>query len=380
MNQVKNFSVVLLIAAFLLTACDAGEHEYKGSDFSILAQHAESYAQARPGQRLSFPQDHGPHPEYRIEWWYLTANLTDTEGNDYGAQWTLFRLAVQNPDQTEPDRDWRNDQVFMAHFAITTPVDHVSFQRYARGAEEAPLARAGVEAKPFSAWLDDWVLRSSATGWSPLQVQARQDDYALDLQLQSNVQPVLQGDAGFSQKHPDGGGSFYYSQPFLQASGKLIVAGQTISVSGEAWLDREWGSQFLQADQQGWDWFSLHLENGEKLVLFQLRQQAEKNQVNNYLHGSLIEADGSKTALDPEQIQLKVLKETVVMGRTLPMQWQIDLAQIDRQIKIEALHPDQWMDVDFPYWEGVIIASGNKPGSRGRGYMELTGYPLNSGQ
>ncbi len=380
MNQVRYLLAVLLIAVLLLPGCDSSEQQYQGSDFSVLAQHAESYEQARPGQRLSFPHDHGPHPEYRIEWWYLTANLSDPEGNDYGAQWTLFRLAVQTPGKNELDRDWRSVQIFMAHFAITTPDDHVSFQRYARGAQELSLARAGVEAKPFSAWLDDWTLRSTVTGWLPLVVQAQQDDHALKLQLQSTAAPVLQGVAGFSQKHPDGGGSFYYSQPFLQASGELIVAGQTIPVSGEAWLDREWGSQFLQADQQGWDWFSLHLESGEKLVLFQLRQQSAENQDDNYLHGSLIETNGSKMALDPDQIQLKILKETVVMGRNLPMQWQVDLPQIGRKIRIQALHPDQWMDVDFPYWEGVIIASGNGPESRGRGYMELTGYPVNFSQ
>lgn len=374
-NQVRYFFVILLTAGLLLTACDSNEQPLKNSDFSVLAQHAESYKQARPGHMLSFPRDHGPHPGYRIEWWYLTANLTGPGSNEYGAQWTLFRLAVQTPGQDELDGDWHGDQVFMAHFAITTPVDHVSFQRYARGAKEPSLARAGVEAMPFSARLDDWALRSTETGWLPLQVKAQQDDHALELQLQSTASPVLQGNAGFSQKHPDGGGSFYYSQPFLQASGNLTIAGQTIPVSGEAWLDREWGSQFLQADQQGWDWFSLHLESGEKLVLFQLRQQSAENQGDNYLHGSLIEADGSKTALDPEQIQLKILKETVVMGRNLPMQWQVDLPQIGRKIRIEALHPDQWMDVDFPYWEGVIIASGNGPESRGRGYMELTGYP-----
>jgi predicted secreted hydrolase len=379
-NQVRYLFAVLLIAVLLLPACDSSEQQLQGSDFSVLAQHAESYEQARPGQRLSFPHDQGPHPEYRIEWWYLTANLSDPEGNDYGAQWTLFRLAVQTPGKNDLDRDWRSDQVFMAHFAITTPDDHVSFQRYARGAQELSLARAGVEAKPFSAWLDDWTLKSTETGWLPLVVKAQQDDHALELQLQSTASPILQGDAGFSQKHPDGGGSFYYSQPFLQAGGELIVAGQTIPVSGEAWLDREWGSQFLQADQQGWDWFSIHLESGEKLVLFQLRQQAAGNQRDNYLHGSLIETDGGKTALNPEQIQLKVLKETIVMGRNLPMQWQVNLPQIGRKIRIEALHPDQWMDVDFPYWEGVIIASGNGPESRGRGYMELTGYPVNFSQ
>jgi len=366
----------LLAAVFLATACDSAEDQLKGSDFAVLTQHADAYQQAKPGQALSFPRDHGPHPGYRIEWWYLTANLSDAVGNPYGAQWTLFRLAVEPPGTVEPGSNWQQDQVFMAHMAITTPDDHVSFQRYTRGAADLSLARAGVEAQPFSACLDDWTLQSTGTNWLPMEVQARQDEYAIHLQLQSDAPPILQGVAGFSQKHSDGGGSFYYSQPFLRANGELTVAGQTIPVSGEAWLDREWGSQFLQADQVGWDWFSLHLDSGEKLLLFRLRQQTEISPGDNFLHGSLIAADGSTTPLDPEQIQLKVLRETVVMGHTLPVQWQIELPQIGRQFVVEALHPDQWMEVDFPYWEGAVTVSGNGSGNRGRGYMELTGYPL----
>ena len=266
----------------------------------------------------------------------------------------------------------------MAHMAITTADDHVSFQRYSRGAEKTQAARAGVTTSPFSAWLDDWVLESTGTDWLPMVVKARQGDYALHLQLQGDKPLVLQGDAGFSQKHADGGGTYYYSQPFLKASGELTIDGQAIPVTGEAWLDREWGSQFLQADQAGWDWFSLHLDNGDKLMLFQLRQRDGEKVGNNFTHGSLIAANGSKTLLDPEQIQLKVLGKTVVMGRTLPLQWRIELPQIGRQLYIKALHPSQWMDVDFPYWEGAVSVSGSGPENRGRGYMELTGYPINA--
>ncbi len=268
----------------------------------------------------------------------------------------------------------------MAHMAITTPVEHVSFQRYARGAENNQFARTGVIAQPFSAWLDDWILESTGTGWLPLEVHARQDNDAFNLQLQSDMPLVLQGDMGFSQKNTDGGGSYYYSQPFLKATGELTLNGKTIPVSGDAWLDREWGSQFLQRDQVGWDWFSLHLDNGEKLMLFQLRQPAGAKSGGNFVHGSLVSKEGIKTRLDPAQIQLSVLHEASVRGRSLPLEWRIELPQVKRQFTIEALHPDQWMDVDFPYWEGVVKVNGNGPENSGRGYMELTGYPANATQ
>ena len=302
--KTARLTVALLSIQLLVSnGCGPAETAVQDSGLAVLAQSADSYAQARPGQPLVFPRDHGPHPDYRIEWWYLTANLHDQAGQRYGAQWTLFRLAMQANDTPDSGTASPNSQVFMAHMAITTPDNHLSFQRYARGAVPVIEARAGVTALPFSAWLDDWNLRSTGDGWLPLEVKARQADNSFHLQLQSTTPLFLQGDAGFSAKHTDGGGSYYYSQPFLKASGQLTVAGLEIPVSGDAWLDREWSSQFLQHGQIGWDWFSLHLENGEKLMLFQVRQQPGQAG-DNFLHGKLMSADGSSIALDPGRIRL----------------------------------------------------------------------------
>jgi len=376
MNLLKTFVMLLALNAIMLSGCERNEPPTPDSGLAVLAQHAEAYAQARPGQPLVFPRDHGPHPGYRIEWWYLTANLNDAEGQHYGAQWTLFRLAVAPPAKQTTEDAWQNNQVFMAHFAMTTPDRHVSFQRYSRGGREQATSRAGVSSEPFSAWMDDWALQSTTSTWLPLEVKARQDEFALQLELNSTSPLVLQGEAGFSQKHTNGGGSFYYSHPFLNANGELLVNGQTVAVTGEAWLDREWSSQFLQAGQVGWDWFSLHLESGEKLMLFQLRQGTGNKGSENFLHGKLMAPDGSTSSLNPDQIKLQVVQASDVAGRDLPLHWQVVLPQINRHLSIKPLHPEQWLDVDFPYWEGVIIVDGDGPENSGRGYMELTGYPL----
>ncbi len=367
----------LLSALLLLTGgCGPAGTSEQDAGLAVLAQGGDSYAQARPGQALLFPRDHGAHPDYRIEWWYLTANLQDAAGESYGAQWTLFRLAVGAPQGNS-----QTNQVFMAHMAMTTPTGHLSFQRYARGDEAGEIVRAGVTAEPFSAWLDDWELRSTGEEWLPLEVRARQDDNAMHLQLRGTAPLVLQGEAGFSAKHANGGGSYYYSQPFLKASGQLTIAGQVIPVEGDAWLDREWSSQFLQQEQSGWDWFSLHLESGEKLMLFQLRQkpglQTGRQGAANYLQGNLMAPDGSTTPLDPARIQLVPVQTTRVAGRDLPLHWRVSLPQVDRHFEIQATIEDQWMAVDFPYWEGSVTINGSGPGNRGKGYMELTGYPVN---
>jgi len=361
-------AVLLSLLLTMASGCGPAGTSEQASGLAVLAQGEDSFAQARPGQALVFPRDHGAHPDYRIEWWYLTANLYDTAGKHYGAQWTLFRLAVETPDS---ERRTHDNQVFMAHMAITTPTGHVSFQRYARG-DAAETSRTGVKAEPFAAWLDDWELRSTGAGWLPLEVKARQDDNAMRLDLRATAPLVLQGEAGFSAKHADGGGSYYYSQPFLEASGELTVAGQVVPVEGDAWLDREWSSQFLQGEQAGWDWFSLHLDSGEKLMLFQVRG---KPGVDHYLAGNLMTPDGVATPLDPQRIELVPLQTSRVAGRDLPLHWRVSLPQIGRQFDIQATIEDQWMDVDFPYWEGTVTVSGSGPGNSGKGYMELTGYP-----
>jgi predicted secreted hydrolase len=208
-----------------------------------------------------------------------------------------------------------------------------------------------------------------------MELRARQDGDAVRLRLTSDRPVVLQGADGYSQKHPAGGGSHYYSQPFLAAAGELELDGKVIPVSGQAWLDREWSSQFLQPDQSGWDWFALHLDSGEKLMLYRLRSRNTPSGGTDYPYGVLLAADGEKTLLEPARIELEVLDHQRVAGRTLPLRWRIRLPQIERELEVAALHAEQWMDVDFAYWEGVVLVRGAGPGSTGRGYLELTGYP-----
>ena len=370
MIRILQWQVVITLAV-MLGGCGPQSTQTGDSDLAVLAQGAEEFAQARPGTELRFPRDHGSHPGFRIEWWYLTANLTDANGRPFGVQWTLFRFAVQPPGESANLTPWQDKQLFMAHLGLSSSTDHVGFQRYARGGDHGGIAQAGVRAEPFAAWLDDWSLSSTGSGWLPLHIIAGQDQYAVDLHLASSAPLVLQGDQGFSQKHPGGGGSYYYSQPFLTVSGSLVLDGETIDVSGQGWLDREWSSQFLQPDQAGWDWFALHLDSGEKLMLFRLRQRDDEA---DFRHGVLIDPDGGKQVLDPDRIQLRVLQKTRVAGRMLPLRWAIELPQIDRSFELSALHPEQWMDVDFPYWEGAVNVQGEGPGNSGRGYMELTGY------
>ncbi|MEJ8566093.1 lipocalin-like domain-containing protein [Elongatibacter sediminis] len=366
-----------LAAAPFLTGCSNPDDPPPRDDFAVLARAEPGYRQARPGRSLHFPADHGAHPDYRIEWWYLTANLRDDAGRAWGLQWTLFRTATAPPsarDTSPPANAWQSPQIYMAHFAISTPDGHREAQRYARGGLHDGLARAGANAWPFRAWLDDWTLASTTGDWLPLRLSATAHPDGARLELDSDRGLVLQGQNGFSRKHAGGGGSHYYSHPFLQARGELTVDGRTIAVHGDAWLDREWSSQFLQTDQAGWDWFAVHLESGEKLMLFRVRPR-DPTSGSPHVHGVLIQADGSTRPLEPDLIEFRVLTRTPVAGHELPLHWRIRIPEIERVFEVRALYPDQWMDVDFAYWEGVVTVSGSGPQNSGTGYLELTGYP-----
>ena len=193
MNSHCKHLLLLIAVSALPGACGRSPQPAASADIAVLAQAAEGFAQAAEGRALAFPRDHGAHSDYRIEWWYLTANLQDAQGEPYGAQWTLFRIAVQPPGSRETGNAWHSDQVFMGHFAITWPDGHQAYQRYARGGSHEGESRAGVTAQPFSAWLDDWTLHSTGSQWLPLEVRARQDQYALQLKLSSDRSLVLQG-------------------------------------------------------------------------------------------------------------------------------------------------------------------------------------------
>src|ERR1700757_1510290 len=216
--------------------------------FAGLAETAQGYAQVTPGRHFTFPADLGPHPDYRIEWWYVTANLVDSGGAACGAQWTLFRQASK-PGPQQPG--WASQQIWMGHAAVTRADTHRYSETFARGG----VGQAGVEAKPFLAWIDSWEMRGADqmrdNMLAPLELKASGADFAYALRLDADRPLVLQGDAGYSRKSERGQASYYFSQPFFKATGRLTIDDKPVEVTGQAWMDREWSSQPLASDQSG---------------------------------------------------------------------------------------------------------------------------------
>jgi predicted secreted hydrolase len=332
--------------------------------FAGLGKAAEGFAPVVPGKSFAFPADHGPHPDFRIEWWYVTANLRDAGGAAFGAQWTLFRQASRPGAQAE---GWANQQIWMGHAAVTRADTHRYSEAFARGG----VGQAGVEAKPFLAWIDSWEMRGSEAmrddTIAPIELKASGADFACTLRCDADRPLVLQGDAGYSRKSEREQASYYYSQPFFTATGRITIDDKPADVSGLAWMDREWSSQPLASDQTGWDWLSLHFHSGEKLMLYRLRQTDGKN----YASGNWILPDGKTRQIASADVTLTPKALTELEGRKLPTTWGITIPQLSISIECAPLNANSWMGTSFPYWEGPISFRGSHSGV---GYLEMTGY------
>ena len=298
------------------------------------------YPQVTPGRRFSFPRDHGAHPGFRIEWWYVTGWLQDA----LGFQITFFRArpeeASDNPSRFNPR------QILLAHAALSDPARGrlLHDERAARagfGLAEAESGRTGV-------WIDDWRLALEDERY---QARIASREFEFEFSFLAN-QTVLQGESGFSRKgHRPHEASYYYSRPHMQVAGRLNGR----PVSGTAWLDHEWSSAYLAPEAAGWDWTGINLFNGGSLTAFRMRDRA------------------GQTHFAPPGISMKPLRlwKSPRTGVQYPVSMQVN------GLRLEPLMDDQELDsrasTGTIYWEGAVTAfKGKDP--VGKGYLELTGY------
>jgi predicted secreted hydrolase len=348
-------------------------------------QGLEGYPQAVDQRDFVFPEDHGPHPDFRNEWWYVTGNLDSENGKRFGFELTIFRFALRPPGTAliADGSEWRGNQVYIGHFAITDGGErrfHVA-QRYSRGS----LGLAGAQAEPFRVWLDDWSMAAIRAGGRPQdeyefgvpwQLQANDGELALDLTLVPQKLPVLNGVNGLSQKAAmTGNASYYYSITRLLTGGTLQIGSDQYVVSGLSWLDREWGSNALSKEQEGWDWYALQLSDGSELMFYNLRRRDGSQDVHSA--GTLTLADGGSVHLSREDLTIEVLDTwQSPHGGRYPIAWQIAVPQYQLSLKIDPVLDAQELVTTVRYWEGAVDVSGARGATSitGRGYVELTGY------
>jgi len=380
----KKALLLIVLTALCLTASACGDRQRaqpaadgdRSPRLSELLSPGDTsgYALVLEPWNFSFPEDHGPHPRYRNEWWYVTGNL-DAGGRRFGFELTIFRfaLAPASPgERAETQSAWATNQIYIGHFAVTDAnagTFHVA-ERHARDA----LGLAGAKTGPLRVWIEDWALEEEAPGsWS---LRAADQEIELSLSLQAMKPPVLNGIAGLSQKSAEpGNASYYYSIPRLQAEGVLSMAGERLAVTGLAWVDREWGSSALSKEQEGWDWFALQLSDGSELMFYHLRRTDGTN--DSHSAGTWIPDGEGSEHLSQNDVRIDVRDYwESPKGGQYPNAWTITIPRLDLELDVDPVLEAQELETTVRYWEGAVDVIGTRSGNaiEGRGYVELTGY------
>ena len=328
------------------------------------------YPVVKPGAVLSFPRDHGAHPDFRTEWWYATGWLKTARGEELGFQLTFFRS--RPPFATTQPGAFVPRQLLLGHAALSE--SGASRLRHDQRAARAALGLAGAEEGRTHVWIDDWRL---ALEGDVYQARIAARGFAYTLSMRPAGAPLLQGEGGYSRKgrRPEEA-SYYYSRPALQVRGQVERGGASQDVSGQAWLDHEWSSTLMAPEAAGWDWIGINLDDGGALMAFRMRG---KEGGDYYAGGTWRRADGTVSHFGPQDIGFTPLRRwrSSRSGAEYPVALEVRVG--GARWRIEPLFDDQELDsrasTGTIYWEGAVRATrADAAAPAGRGYLELTGY------
>ena len=437
-----NTFLVLIAICFTLSACTENpkdENETLGTStpngFFGNMQSSDAFTPVKRGYTVAIPRDHMSHPDFQLEWWYLTFVLSAEDGQEFGLQYTLFRfntelnappsvkVNAENSAEVNANnhiaKNWTNGQQWMGHASLHTAEQHYFEERFASGG----VGNAYVNQQPFTTVIDDWAWKAAqaevqtgaeskamfpsvlkvAFGQSsthhPVRINGKIPTTAADSLSELNDAPsvsavkvslnldtygpfIKQGDNGYSKKTQDERlRSYYYSQPFINAKGTLNIEGNSVRVTGKGWFDHEWTSHLANSEAMGWDWFSLHLDDGSKLMAFRMHAMNENMKNSTSKHSeifttaSYIAKNGTKETIEQANVSITpTAYETINEGespRSVPTAWRIQIPEKDIDLFIRPFKESQWNNSLFPYYEGRVDIKGSHSGS---GFMELTGY------
>ncbi|MEZ4701484.1 MAG: lipocalin-like domain-containing protein [Rhodothermales bacterium] len=342
---------------------------------TAIGQDTVGYARAYGPRSFRFPEDHGAHPDFKLEWWYYTGNVTSADGRRFGYQFTIFRNALSPPDTSKRATDWATNQLYMGHLALTDLKSgkFYAFERFSRGA----AGLAGAQPQPFRVWLDDWEITQPEASMPPMRIRASEQGVRLDLKLEAVKPMVLQGDRGYSVKGPGAGNaSYYYSYTRLRTTGRIETPEGSYDVRGASWMDREWSTSLLNKQQAGWDWFSFQLSDGRELMYFVVRERDAGSQP--YTDGVLVQMNGTPVPLDASDVILETTNtwKSPLDGATYPAGWRLQVPSERIDLNVTPIIANQELDLSIRYWEGAVDIRGTAAGRPvdGQGYVELTGY------
>ena len=370
MGPCRHFSLLIRIAFLIaLTA------------FTAIAAD-DGFLQVTGPCRLSFPADHGPHTDFRTEWWYYTGNVTDGDNRRFGFQLTFFRSGLQAPGNRrqwpDPASAWRTDQIYLAHAAISDIGGGRHLQAELMARPVLSLAGADQVGGTVTVHVNGW---QAVIAPEAHRLQASADAFALTLDLKPDKPAVMHGDSGYSRKgeSPEHA-SCYYSFTRLQASGSLTVDSTRHEVQGSAWMDHEFSTAPLQPGITGWDWFSLQLSDRTEIMIFLLRQP--DGTLNPASSGTVVMPSGQTRHLPYGDVRIEPLSfwTSPHSGARYPVKWKVAIATRQLALTVTSNLDDQEMrtpgSTNVVYWEGSVYATGTRDEKAidGVGYVELTGY------
>jgi predicted secreted hydrolase len=344
---------------------------------NLMNVYANEWRQAIGPWKWVFPRDHGSHPEFRTEWWYFTGNLIDSSAKRFGYQLTFFRQGVlfEAKDTSHP---WAIRDIYLAHFTLTD-VPSGQFWFADRASRKGPgIARAAEEG--MNVWLLNWMAKMEG---NRIKLDARHQGMELSLALVPRKPLVFHGKNGLSQKGPmEGQASYYFSYTDLEAKGfmKTPLSHTPVPVNGISWFDHEFGSNQLAPNQVGWDWFSLHLSDGQDLMIYFLRRK--DGTVEPSSSGTLVTRLGNSIHLKLSEIHVEVVDhwKSPKSGGKYPSRWRMKIPSFRIEMEIGSLVSSQELltegSTGVIYWEGAIAGKGTSGGKpiTCEGYVELTGY------
>lgn len=370
------------------SGCDIAPHTPPSATLHVadlLGGTDTLHARAIEPRSFTFPDDHGPHPQYRTEWWYFTGNLSAPDGRELGYQLTFFRSALADSASfaavaggVQEQSAWRTRQAYMAHFTVTDGGSgwfHTA-ERLARGAAGLGGAVVRDDSTVLHVGVEDWSAQSIGADAFPVRLTAASGGAAIDLVLDAGKPIVLQGERGLSRKGPEpGNASYYYSLTRMPTRGTVRTSAGTFDATGDSWLDREWSTNVLSEGVAGWDWLSLQLSDTTEVMMFRLRRDDRVR--DPFDAATFVQPDGTaRTFTAGEFTMTPTTRWTTADGVTYPVAWRVAIPALDLSLDVTAPIRQQELDLTVRYWEGMVRAQGARAGRAigGRGYLEMTGY------
>lgn len=330
---------------------------------------------ALPGYHYQFPRDYFDHPDYQTEWWYYTGNITSAEGHHFGFELTFFRQGVSR--DTSKTSAWDVRDIYLAHFALSD-LDGGKFYHVERANRAGP-GIAGIDGERQRIWNGNWYLQWQG---EDQELHALDEQFSISLVLHPQKPPVIHGENGVSQKAAGPGhASHYVSFTRLSTEGNITVDGKTVRVSGLAWMDHEFFTHQLAANQAGWDWVSVQLDDNSELMLYRLRRK--DGTADPYSSGTYIDPRGKSRHLRLSDFSLLPQADSwtsPASSAKYPVRWTIAIPELGIQLNAKTGLKSQELTGDSKlvptYWEGAITLEGHGRDAalKGVGYLEMTGY------